>query len=97
MGGEEFAMFIPSTDKQQLAQVCERIRLAIAELKIPHVGNPEGDHYVSMSIGAVLVDPSQTNLDISGTINLADKMLYLAKKQGRNQSKPSAKASSRHK
>lgn len=87
MGGEEFAMFIPSTDKQQLAQVCERIRLAIAELKIPHVGNPEGDHYVSMSIGAVLVDPSQTALDISGTMNLADKMLYLAKKQGRNQSK----------
>ena len=87
MGGEEFAMFIPSTDKQQLAKLCERIRLAITELKIPHVRNPEGDHYVSMSIGAVLVDPSQTNLDISGTMNLADKMLYLAKKQGRNQSK----------
>ncbi len=81
-GGEEFALILPETHRRGALAVAERLRLAIAELDIPHPSSPNAQ-YVTVSLGIATTG----SLDLvrpESLVALADKALYRAKDNGRN-------------
>ncbi len=85
-GGEEFICILPNTGAEAASIICETLRSAIEELKIPHVKSTIND-YVTISIGASTLTFNH-NSDLTKEILIleADKALYQAKAQGRNRS-----------
>ena len=81
LGGEEFAVLLPETNKSQAYEVAERLRLAIKNSKVPL---PSGGLPLTMtiSIGVSSMTSKDDNIDV--LISKADKALYEAKKTGRN-------------
>lgn len=78
-GGEEFALIMPDTGPSDALGVCERIRLALADLSWPR--HPE--RKVTVSSG--LAGSSGTgSVGVAQWIEAADKSLYTSKKSGRN-------------
>jgi two-component system chemotaxis family response regulator WspR len=82
-GGEEFALVLPSTSPGGARLVAEKLRQTVAALKIPHNSPTEGSS-LTISIGLSTMTP-QPGGDCRQLILAADKGLYLAKKNGRNQ------------
>lgn len=81
-GGEEFALILPGTPKAGAMLVAERARAGIEARDIPHEGNhPTGRVTVSMGIATCPGDASQA----SAMIRCADRALYSAKTNGKNQ------------
>ncbi len=80
LGGEEFAVIVPETGTEEAAVVAERIRASIAQIVID---TPDEPFSFTMSIG---VSESDHNDDsVEDALARADKALYDAKEQGRNQ------------
>ena len=80
VGGEEFAILLPETTEQEAIRVAERLRQAIANVKIPlgH-GLPLS---ITVSIGITSLISKDDNIDV--LLSFADKALYAAKNAGRN-------------
>ena len=78
-GGEEFAILLPHTEKQEAAIVVERLRKSIADCRIPY-----GDRIISItvSIGLAVMDERMQTLD--QLMIKADEALYIAKSNGKN-------------
>ncbi len=84
-GGEELALILPCANSQNAFKIAEKIRKRVQTLKITHNGsNVNGCKTVSISAGVATLAPD-TDSSQSILINLADKALYSAKNQGRNQ------------
>jgi diguanylate cyclase (GGDEF)-like protein/PAS domain S-box-containing protein len=85
-GGEELAFILPCTHAPGALQVAEKIRGAIAELKIPHAGNQDGGGFVTASIGVATAQAHKTEtMKMPDSILIsADYALYQAKHDGRN-------------
>lgn len=81
-GGEEFAVILPETNEDGAGKVAEKIRSAVEEMRIPHIQSKVSD-YVTISVGVATRIPTQTS-NMQDIISHADKALYLAKNQGRN-------------
>lgn len=81
-GGEEFCVILPGTDQAGAIVVAERIREAIKNLQIPHIGSQISD-IVTMSFGTNTLVPSN-DFTIEQLIVDADKALYKAKQDGRD-------------
>jgi diguanylate cyclase (GGDEF)-like protein len=82
-GGEEFAAILPQTMLDGALRVAEAMQHAMQQLAIPHAqSNVSG--VVTLSIGVVCTIP---DVEQSPTMLLdeADRLLYLAKRRGRNQ------------
>jgi diguanylate cyclase (GGDEF)-like protein len=79
-GGEEFAVLLPQTDREGAANLAERLRIAIAEVRVEFAGKTiEG---ITASFGvAAGPDAGTTQLDL---IAIADAALYAAKHRGKN-------------
>ena len=82
-GGEEFALVLPNTSPGGARLVAEKLRMAVAALKIPHIAPAEGAS-LTISIGLSTMTPVQ-GTDCRKLIMAADKGLYTAKNNGRNQ------------
>jgi diguanylate cyclase (GGDEF)-like protein len=81
-GGEEIAVFFPKKEAKEVAKVMEEVRAAIERTK---VATRKKKLSVTVSIGVShRGDVSQTIIDV---IHAADKALYRAKGNGRNQVK----------
>ncbi len=78
VGGEEFAIVAPNLDINLLHKLGDRIRFAISKLVIES-GNVS--LRVTSSVGVALWDKRETAEEL---YKRADKMLYSAKRQGRN-------------
>ena len=78
VGGEEFAVVAPNMDLELLKKLAERIRRAVADLTIES-GNIRLK--VTSSFGLSIWDGRET---AEAFYKRADKMLYVAKQQGRN-------------
>ncbi len=75
-GGEEFLLLLAGTDKRSALQVAEKVRVAIASVRIPN------SDQITASIGvAALPDDAADALTL---VRLADRALYTAKNNGRN-------------
>jgi diguanylate cyclase (GGDEF)-like protein len=82
VGGEEFGVLLPGRNSEQAGQLAENIRQAVWQLAIAHRNSSAGDR-VTISIGvATLYERHDTEHLL---MRDADRALYRAKHQGRNQ------------
>jgi two-component system cell cycle response regulator len=82
-GGEEFAAILPNTNIEGAMIIAESIRQAIADLAIPHQSSLICDR-VTLSLGIASLTPTNEQ-SLENLITYADRALYAAKEQGRNQ------------
>lgn len=81
IGGEEFAILLPQTAKEEAAEVAERLRGMLAKAKVPLSAGGLPIHF-TVSLGLTSLASKEDNMDV--LLNLADKALYKAKNSGRN-------------
>ena len=81
-GGEEFALLLPQTDAAEACNLAERIRLHVAEHRVP-AGDREALN-VTVSIGVSELEKDSLEDPGAQLISRADSALYRAKRQGRN-------------
>jgi diguanylate cyclase (GGDEF)-like protein len=81
-GGEEFVMLIPETEIDGVHKIAERLCQRIESQQIPHAVSTVSP-WITASIGytALIPQPEQAS---SALLEEADKMLYQAKRAGRN-------------
>lgn len=78
-GGEEFAVFLPSTPPERLGEIAEKIRLNVQNSTAMPVP-------ITVSIGwSALSSVENVHSDLESLIAAADRNLYSAKQNGRNQ------------
>jgi diguanylate cyclase (GGDEF)-like protein len=75
LGGEEFAILLPETELGQALALAERLRQAVAALKVPPV------EALSASFGLVQATPTDSPLSL---LKRADEAMYRAKRRGKN-------------
>jgi diguanylate cyclase (GGDEF)-like protein len=81
-GGEEFAIILPTTDLSNAKEIAEQMRMAIINLAIPHrYSSTENIVTASFGIATVIPEKEQQSKTL---LALADRALYKAKQQGRN-------------
>jgi diguanylate cyclase (GGDEF)-like protein len=82
-GGEEFVLLLADTPAATAAQHAEAIRRHIEELEIAHPRSPTSA-WVTVSIGVAALTPSPLD-QVQQLFVAADRAMYTAKEQGRNQ------------
>lgn len=80
MGGEEFCLVVPRMGKQQLLKTAEAIRERVQSISFDFNGERV---VVTCSVGAVIMGEQFD--DLEGMLVEADRRLYRAKENGRNQ------------
>ena len=81
-GGEEFVFILPETNGTNALHIAEQCLSAIKQQKMPHLPSISGD-VVTVSAGVSTCIPVG-EIQSSALIERADKLLYQAKKNGRN-------------
>ncbi len=81
-GGEEFVAVLPSHTAETALVIAERMRGAIVDLLIPNENAPSGKMTVSIGVASTSITLAVDGNDL---FELADKALYDAKREGRNQ------------
>lgn len=79
LGGEEFGLVLHQSSASAALEVAEKLRSAIAHLRIDHVDGAVG---ATISVGVAGLD--RTTQDIDTLLERADAALYAAKSDGRN-------------
>jgi len=77
-GGEEFVAILPNTDKKGAYNFAEKLRQIIEKTKFMYKNTR-----INVTVSGGVSDRNETNSS-EETLKLADKRLYLAKKNGRN-------------
>ncbi|MEM9131575.1 MAG: diguanylate cyclase [Actinomycetota bacterium] len=81
VGGEEFALIVPDTSPDELAQAAERFRAMIDDEPIP---TDIGLLHVTASVGAAFAVAVEGEMAGKKLYESADKALYQSKNEGRN-------------
>lgn len=81
-GGEEFAILLTETDLEHAMQVAEKLRQTIENMLIELDNGQKTNVTISLGVHQVEIEAIDP---IKHTLNQADKALYYAKSQGRNQ------------
>jgi diguanylate cyclase (GGDEF)-like protein len=82
IGGEEFAILLPTTELKGALQVARAIQEELAVANIPHRNSERG--VLTVSIGVNVIQATQQSTMNHFTLE-ADQALYEAKESGRNQ------------
>jgi diguanylate cyclase (GGDEF)-like protein len=82
LGGEEFAVVLPNTGRDEALLLAERLRQAVWDLHLPHAASSVADR-VTVSIGVATLMPGRHH-DFDAILHEADAALYRAKAGGRN-------------
>ncbi|WP_447590847.1 GGDEF domain-containing protein [Aquipseudomonas campi] len=80
-GGEEFVVALPGIGPADALLVAERLRTAVADLKLEAEGEPVP---LTCSVGVATVSPRFAPGHVAAAIDQADRALYAAKGAGRN-------------
>ncbi|MGF1477893.1 MAG: diguanylate cyclase domain-containing protein [Cyanophyceae cyanobacterium] len=80
-GGEEFGIVLPETEPAGAIRIAKLIQRQIQQLKIPH--ERTAYQYVTLSMGISSQIPAPQT-EVESLVAAADRLLYLAKEQGRN-------------
>ena len=78
-GGEEFAVVLPDADTEVAHRILDEVRQSFADIRHQH---DDGEFAVTLS-GGIATFPQFT--EVPHLIDAADKALYVAKNEGRNQ------------
>ena len=81
-GGEEFAILLPETPLNAAGKVADGLRIRIANKEIINRATDTNMGQITISVGVAEYQPGEP---IEEWIERADKALYKAKDQGRNQ------------
>lgn len=81
-GGEEFAVVLLGTDEAGAVHVAKKILKSVQEIKLEFVQSPLPQLTVSIGIASISSDMCLIGLDL---IDMADKAMFAAKQNGRNQ------------
>lgn len=81
IGGEEFLVMLPETDREEALAAAERLRAAIADQAVIDGGQPMR---VTVSVGVAIHHPADPLPTPDLLIQRADHALYAAKESGRN-------------
>jgi len=81
-GGEEMAIIMPNTPLNKAMEIAEKIRASLAQHPLKLKGSKKSIGKVTISIG---VSSFKINDSIESLIERADKAMYQAKDNGRNQ------------
>ena len=82
-GGEEFVIILPNTEGLNALKLAEAIRQNVEQLQLEH-SQSNISNFVTLSLGVAYVTPNEDNSQ-ELLLASADKALYRAKQQGRNQ------------
>ncbi|WP_308253879.1 GGDEF domain-containing protein [Geminocystis sp. GBBB08] len=82
-GGEEFAVILPNKNLENAVKTARKTQEKLAEFRIEHSRSLVSS-YITISGGITSVIPS-SNIQPEEFIDYADKLMYIAKSQGRNQ------------
>ncbi|MGB6827356.1 MAG: diguanylate cyclase [Terracidiphilus sp.] len=80
-GGEEFAIVLPNTDERGALEIANKLWSLVLNQRISHETSPFG--VVTISAGCATTTPHIGD-DPSQLVDLADRALYVAKREGRN-------------
>jgi len=80
-GGEEFVLLLPMTNAQQAFTLAERIRLQVADLRVP---SEKGEVSVTLSVGVIDLNHTAARETLEDIFRRADIAMYAAKATGRN-------------
>ncbi|WP_114417006.1 sensor domain-containing diguanylate cyclase [Marinospirillum perlucidum] len=78
-GGEEFVLLLPACNLSQAGEFAQRLRKAVADLRLPLADHQEINF--TISIGVAQVAQEET---LEASLQRADRALYQAKNRGRN-------------
>ncbi|KTC99185.1 diguanylate cyclase [Legionella erythra] len=78
-GGEEFAIVLPEVQQAHAFRICDNFRHQVSQLQFEANNQP---FVVTLSVGIACCPPVK---EVQPLINAADKALYIAKHNGRNQ------------
>lgn len=81
-GGEEIAVIMPNTHRDDALKIANKIRVALEKSRLQRKDNGESIGQVTISIGAAKLQATDT---IDTLIGRTDECLYKAKENGRNQ------------
>ena len=82
-GGEEFVVILPNIEESGALKVAETIRQNVEKLQLEH-SQSSISNFVTLSLGVACTIPNENNSP-ELLLATADKALYQAKQQGRNQ------------
>ena len=82
-GGEEFAILLPNTSARAAHAVATRLLTAVRDLRLKHAKRPNG--FVTVSLGVASLTPETDQMTSVELLEAADRALYRAKKEGRDQ------------
>ena len=101
-GGEELAVALPETDLEGAYNLAERVREAIAELRVPRLGDPGEPLRVTASFGVAALPESlggwsehSSREDRTLLVHAADGALYRAKRAGKNRTERAESATAK--
>jgi len=80
IGGEEFAILLPNTSRKSALSISERIRCSIENLNIESKG-----HSIKATVSIGVAFDKNADKPLEDVFLIADKFLYHAKENGRNQ------------
>ncbi|KJR98547.1 MAG: hypothetical protein VR65_20345 [Desulfobulbaceae bacterium BRH_c16a] len=80
-GGEEFVVILPETNQTGMKVFAERLRRCVAAITTVFQNN---QIKVTISSGGVLFSPEDDRITAQQLIDIADRGLYMSKKNGRN-------------
>ncbi len=81
IGGEEFAVMLPETNKDKAMEVAERLRERIENMRVVL---EENQTPITFTVSIGLVSVTSKDKTLQELLNLADQALYQAKNTGRN-------------
>jgi diguanylate cyclase (GGDEF)-like protein/PAS domain S-box-containing protein len=84
-GGEELAAVMPATNAYGALERAEVVRRAVRDLAIPHSGSNHGVVTISVGVSTLRAGTGAELQDVAGLISAADRALYAAKDEGRDQ------------
>lgn len=93
-GGEEFAILLPQADVEEAQRLAQRICHEVRDLDMPHEGSPIGRVTISVGLASAIdlvpqfayaCRDTETGSGPTTLVEQADRALYAAKTNGRNQ------------
>lgn len=83
IGGDEFCILLDAIKKEDLAQLCEKLRMEVSEKELSYRTKNGSPVKISVSIGACIFGPTE-EFSFDDIYHSIDSALYESKKKGRN-------------